>query len=170
MAGRRTRARSSSSGGPPFRAWGLVYLVFVGLLTHAEQWWAAALVTGFYTIYVAWLRISVCRVETTQGRGCRWRVRGMLGCCSYHLGLKRGLPVLRRAPGDVVPRFMWPRRDLELGQRPRELATPQPSPGISRREASIRREGIGDDRKMLWLAVASLVVTFVALVRDFIAG
>ena len=165
------RRRRSSRRGPPFRAWGLLYLVAVLLLVRSEQWLLAVLIAAVWLLYAAVWRMTTCRVETREGRPCRWPVRGFITSCEdYHAGLKRGLPTLVRPPGDFIPRLMWPRNDLGHGG-PRTAATPQPTPGLSRRELDPAPSGSrGTELLMMWLAIGSLVVAVAAFIRDLAAG
>jgi hypothetical protein len=147
----------------------MLYFVAVVLLVHSEQWFLAALVGVTWLVYVAVWRTTTCRVETLEGRPCRWRVRGLTTSCDYHPGLKRGLPKPVRPPGDLVPRLMWPRNDLEFS-RPRARATPQPQPAVSRHRLEQPNGSRRMEQLMMWLAIASLVVAIAAFIRDLVAG
>lgn len=164
------RARFSR-GSPAFQAWGLLYLVAVLVLVRSGHWFLAVLVGGAWLLYVAVWRITRCRVETREGRPCSWKVRGFItGCEQYHLGLKRGLPRFVLPPGDLIPRLMWRRNDLVSGS-PRTVATPQPAPGVPRRDLESTPGGSRRmEQVMMWLAIGSLLVAVAALVRDLVAG
>lgn len=126
-------------------------------------WVAAVLI--FYLLVV---RQTRCRVETKLHRPCLWRVRGLLGCCDYHIGLKRGLPRLAPAHGFGLPMLMWPRYDRVPAVGEME---PQPSPNARGTAAfAPRARGFSVDRIMMWLAVGSLAVAFASFLRDVLAG
>lgn len=59
--------------------------------------------------HVLLLRETTCRVETKDHAPCRWRVRGLMtGCNQWHLGMKRGLPQLRRSAQNwTLPELIW---------------------------------------------------------------
>lgn len=167
---RRYRSARSSRRGPPFRAWGLLFLVALLLLVKSEQWFLAVTIGAIWLLYAAVWRMTTCRVETVQGRPCRWGVRGLFSTCDYHPGLKRGLPTFVWPQGDLIPRLMWPRNDLAI-RSPTVVATPQPAPGVSRRELNQAPHGSrGMELTMMWLAIGSLAVAVAAFARDLVAG
>lgn len=167
MSRRRRRAQRGPSS-PPFRSWGLVLSAAVVLLLWQRQWIASSWIVAVLIFYMLAVRQTRCRVETIRHRPCRWRVRGTLACCDYHLGLKRGLPRLVPAEGFGLPMFMWPRYDLILGAGEAE---PQPLPkarGTAALAPRTRESSI--DKIMMWLAVASLAVACASFLRDFLAS
>jgi hypothetical protein len=143
-------------------------LLAVVLVVLASQglWGAASIVAGILAFYLLVVRLTRCRVETTTHRPCRWRVRGLLGTCDYHIGYKRGLPILVRGRGFLgLPTFMWPRDDFA---RSRWLADPQPNLGGDATSERARRPGY--DWIMMALAGVGVLVAILALVRDLVAG
>lgn len=164
--GRRRWRRYKS---PPFRAWGTVLLAAAILLVTLREWPQAALVGGLLVVYLLFLRLTRCRVETEAHRPCRWRVRGFLGTCNVHVGDKRSMPTLVRRQGFLaVPTLMWPRSAL-AGLPAREER--QPTPGGAGREAiAANAQRPRYDWIMLALSAAGVGIALVAVVRDFIAG
>jgi hypothetical protein len=113
-----------------------------------------------------WVRLARCRVETMRGTPCRWRVRGLLGTCDYHVGEKWGLPTLVPTGSMSLPQLMWSRRDGVPGSRPE----PQPvgtGPGsdVARRASARSSEGL-----VAVVTVLSLLVATASFVRDVVAG
>ena len=163
------RARSRRRRGTPFRAWGLTLTVLAILLATRELWRETAVVVGMLAFYLLVVRLTRCRVETTEHKPCRWRVRGLLGTCDYHVGYKRSLPVLVRGAGFLgLPTFMWQRDDFV---RTAGRAEPQPAlaaHGMTAAATKAKRSGY--DHVMMIIAVVGVVVAFLALVRDLIAG
>lgn len=167
MSRRRTGTRRRRSS-PPFRAWGIVLVAVLALLLIQEQWIVGGWVAAVLVFYLLVVRQTRCRVETKLHRPCLWRVRGLLGCCDYHIGLKRGLPHLVPAHGFGLPMFMWPRYGLAFAVGGVE---PQPSPNARGTVAlAPRARGVSIDRLMMWLAVGSLAVAFASFLRDVLAG
>jgi len=159
---RRGRGRNST----PFRAWGLLLAGTAMLLGWRGLWWESALVSGILVLYLLAVRLTRCRVQTSTGRPCLWRVRGLLGTCDYHVGYKRSLPILIRGAGFAgLPMFMWPRDDFS---NPTGYSEPQPSRGTTGTAERARRPGY--DLGMMGLTAVGVVVTMAALVRDLIAG
>lgn len=149
---------------PPFRAWGLLLGFFTVVLVLKGLWGSASLLAGILIFYLLVVRLTRCRVETTAHRPCRWRVRGLLGTCDYHVGYKRGLPMLVHGNG-VLPMFMWPRVDfVHAGVRP----DPQPTGAANPTSARARRPAY--DWGMMALAVTGVLVAIAALIRDLVAG
>lgn len=163
----RTRTRRGRSS-PPFRAWGLVLSAVLILLLTQQLWLASSLVAAALIFYLLAVRQVRCRVETKLHRPCLWRVRGLLGCCEYHVGLKRGLPGLVPVHGFGLPGFMWPRYDFQVTVGAVE---PQPSPHACGAAAlTPQGQGFALDQIMMWLAVASIAVALASFLRDVLAG
>lgn len=138
------------------------------LLLIQQQWIMGGWVAAVLIFYLLVVRQTRCRVETKLHRPCLWRVRGLLGSCDYHIGLKRGLPQLVSAHGFGLPMFMWPRYDSAPAV---DEVEPQPSPN-ARGTARLtpRARGLSIDRIMMWLAVGSLAVALASFLRDVLAG
>jgi hypothetical protein len=128
---------------------------------------ASAWIVVLLSFYLLAVRLSLCRVETQRHRPCRWRVRGLLGSCDCHLGLKRGLPRLVHVGGFRLPALMWPRYDLAMAVS----SEPQPPNGVpDAAQVAPRARRSWQDNAMLWLAVGSIVVALASFVRDVVAG
>jgi hypothetical protein len=143
-------------------------VVVIVALARYGTWWQTALAIAALFLYLLAVRLTRCRVETTQRRPCLWRVRGLLGTCDYHVGYKRSLPVLARGNGFLgLPMFMWPRDDFD-GTIARE---PQPSgSGHGARAVAGRAKRPGYDWVMMWLTGAGAIVALASFLRDLIAG
>jgi hypothetical protein len=144
----------------------LLLFGLTALSAYANDWTATATFTAILLFYIAALRLTRCRVETTKHRPCLWIVRGVLGTCDYHVGYKRGLPRLVRGSGfGGLPTFMWPRDDFEglVGVR----AEAQPMPG---RAVTAKAAGAGYERLTMALTVGGFLVAVVGVIRDFAAG
>ena len=167
----RWRARRSA----PFRAWGWVLAGTAAVLLYQHLWTAAGIVGALWVVYLALLRLTRCRVETTKHRPCGQRVRGWLGTCEYHVGYKRGLPRLVRGDGFVgLPTFMWPRDDFSGAWEPQPAATVGLQAKQPRQSGRSGRPGgpggAERDPAMMWLTVIGVVVALLALIRDFAIG
>ncbi|MBO0872844.1 MAG: hypothetical protein J2P19_05580 [Pseudonocardia sp.] len=68
--------------------------VLLALLLNQRNWGASAWVGAVLVFYLVAVKLTLCRVETVRHRPCRWKVRGYLRCCDYHLNLKQGPPSL----------------------------------------------------------------------------
>jgi len=125
------------------------------------------MLAGLWLVYILFLRRVRCRVETVKHLPCGWIVRGLVGTCEYHDGLKHGLPRLVRGRGFVgLPSLMWPRDDF-AGLEPVRAEPPkgQPAKGAARAATETNYERWG-----VVIAVSALVVTIAGVVRDFVAG
>jgi hypothetical protein len=139
--------------------------LLAGLLAWQNDWPGAALISGLLTCYLLMFRLTRCRVETLRHRPCRWRVRGLLGTCDYHVGCKRGLPVLARANNYAgLPTFMWPRGDFtHTPARPE----PQPSQAAAASAATSQRARRPRyDWAMMALAAAGVAVALASFTWD----
>ena len=87
----RTRRRGGRRSAE-FRSWGWLLSGCAVLAIYNHSWRTAAYLAVAWVAYIAFLQVATCRVETLKHRPCRWRVRGMVATCDYHVGLKRGLP------------------------------------------------------------------------------
>lgn len=123
--GRRARRPEPA----PFRAWGVALCFMAVLLAASGASTSALFVTALLAFYLLAIRLTRCRVETTQRAPCKWQVRGFVGTCDWHRGLKRGLPHLVQVPRSALPRFMWLRPDLATG--PAQSIDPQPAAGAT---------------------------------------
>ncbi|OLZ44539.1 hypothetical protein BS329_36300 [Amycolatopsis coloradensis] len=135
----------------------------------AEQLWQPLLfAVGALLIYLALIRLTRCRVETNKHRPCRWLVRGVVGTCEFHVGYKRGIPVLVRGRGFLgLPTFMWPRDTFDRG------ALPEQQPSSTARGAaamSSTADSPGYDWVMMSIAGLSMFVAIAAFIRDLVAG
>lgn len=138
------------------------------LLLVQHQWIMSGWVAAVLIFYLLAVRQTLCRVETKLHRPCQWRVRGLLGCCDYHIGIKRGFPRLVPVHGLGLPRFMWPRYhfDVVVGE-----VEPQPTSHAHGSTAlAPQARTFVLDQIMMWLAVASLTVAFASFLRDVLAG
>lgn len=157
MARRRSRRPRTQ-----FRAWGWLLAFTALILASADAWWEAASVGGILVLYLLFVRLTRCRVETRFERPCRWLVRGMMGTCTYHVGDKRGLPVLiagERFAG--FPTLMWRREAGAQGmgrpeQQPEQTASDPHPPGYN--------------RAGLALTVLGVAIAGASFVRDLLAG
>lgn len=169
--GRSTRGyrRRQRPAEPPFQAWGFTLFLIMALLVWLGAWERAALVGAFLAFYLLAVRLTPCRVETKQSTPCRWLVRGVIGTCQYHRGLKRGLP--RLVPGGgwgAPPRFMWPRPDLPPAGA---VDDPQPALRARRGEATDRdADRPAYDWIMMGLAAAGVLISLAGVIRDVTAG
>jgi hypothetical protein len=144
-----------------------VLFVLATLLAVRGSWQESVLIWGFWSIYILAIRLVRCRVETLKHEPCRWRVRGLLGTCDYHVGDKRGIPQLF-FPGNLqLPIFMWPRFNLPVAER----AEPQPA-ALATGNATVagRARKPSLDTLTIFLGTASLLVAIASFVRDLIAG
>lgn len=142
--------------------------VIVLLFVWQGSWSSAAIVLAILVFYLLALRLTRCRVQTTQRRPCRWLVRGLLGTCDYHVGYKNRLPIAIRGGRFGLPALMWPRTEFALASaRP----DPQPAYSVSPMDAVAKRAKTSRyDTAMLVLALLGVLITFLAFVRDLIAG
>jgi hypothetical protein len=166
---RRRSWRRGRSSSPPFRAWGLVLTVLLVVLISQHAWVESLWVGLMLCFYLVAVRRALCRVQTMAGRPCRWRVRGLIGSCDYHVGLKRGLPVLAAPDGFGLPMFMWRRPDFA----PIDATKPEPQPSPKARGDAVlpsRQRQFNMDHVMVGLAVGSLLVAIASFVRDLVAG
>jgi hypothetical protein len=161
MARRRRRSRT------PFRAWGLLLTVLAGLLASRHDWPGMALIIGLLLCYLLVIRLTRCRVETLRHRPCRWRVRGLLGTCDFHVGYKRSLPVLVRGDDFVgLPTFMWPR---DFTGHSDDLRRPEPQPAQAAPGGTAtahRAKRPGYDWAMMGIAAAGVVITLASFAWD----
>jgi hypothetical protein len=124
-------------------------------------------VATLLVFYLLVVRLTRCRVETMQHRPCRWRVRGLLGTCDFHVGYKRSLPVLVRGDDFLgLPTFMWPR---DFAGAPNH-ADPQPTTAHGMAATTTKAQRPLYDQIMIGATVAGLFVATAAFVRDLIAG
>lgn len=145
-------------------------MVLIALALAWQGAWASfAILVVLLTFYVLAVRLTRCRVETKKAHApCRWLVRGLLGTCEWHRGMKRGLPRLVPGGWGAPPKLMWPRDDL-----PPASATEDPQPDIRARGAA----ATASDAKrpayewiVLGIEVSGLLVALVGLVHDFATG
>lgn len=165
MAGRsHTRRRTSV----PFQGWGSLLGVVLLLALYRHLWQASFWIFVTLAVYVGLLRVTLCRVETLKHRPCRWRVRGFLRTCEFHIGLKRGLPTLLPSGRLALPQFMWPRTDLAAAGAPYE---PQPAPAAGWSGTVSRRDRrLTDARLQNWIGGAALLVGVGQLVVALVQG
>lgn len=135
------------------------------LLAAVGAWTGATFVTAMLIFSLLAVRLTRCRVQTRQDSPCQWLVRGFVGTCEWHRGLKRGLPRLVQVPRTKLPRFMWLRPDIPLGATP----TPDPQPAatagtIEATAPDAARPGY--DWVMLGLEVLSALVALVSLAQQ----
>jgi hypothetical protein len=156
---------------PPFKAWGVALSFLAGLLAWIGAWTSAGSVLLALAFYLLALRLTRCRVQTWQGTPCKWLVRGLVGTCDWHRGLKRGLPHLVRVPLSVLPRFMWLRPDADVTTTALPTAEPQPAAG-ARDVDSIApvADQPGYAWAMLALAAISTLVGALAFGYQVVAG
>lgn len=129
----RGAGRRRTPPSPPFRAWGLALAFWALMLVWIGAWTSAAVVGLLLVFYLLALRLTKCRVVTKRGTPCRWLVRGVLGTCDWHQGLKHGMPRLARVRGSVLPVFLWQRPDVvtsDAGEAP-----PAPARAVASRAA-----------------------------------
>lgn len=136
------------------------------VLAAGGEWWEAGLLTAMLAFYLLAVRLTRCRVETIKHRPCRWRVRGLLGSCDYHVGYKKSLPTLVRGNNFMgLPTFMWPRDDF-AGKLARQEDQPaQGARGIAAAANRARRPGY--DWVMLGFSAAGVLITLATFVRSF---
>jgi hypothetical protein len=165
------RSRRRRRGRTPFRAWGLLLALLAALLSWRGDWPGAALIGGLLACYLLVVRLTRCRVETLRRRPCLWRVRGLLGTCDYHVGYKRGFPVLVRGDSFLgLPTFMWRRDDFIRGQATPARPEPQPSQvAHSGAATSQRAKRPGYDWAMMALAAAGVIVALASFGLDVLA-
>lgn len=165
----RTRSRSRRTARPPFRAWGFLLLCAFVLLLYTAQWVAATWVAAVLLFYFFAVRVTLCRVETQKRRPCRWRVRGFLNTCNFHVGLKHGMPrFINSEHALTLPMLMWPRSEVEL------QGAPEPQPARSRGFATLapnaKRTAGSSERLMKWTTIAGAIIALASFARDVIAG
>ncbi|MEV0803490.1 hypothetical protein AB0I34_37765 [Kribbella sp. NPDC050281] len=161
----RTRRRGGSRSAQ-FRSWGWLLAACAALAIYSHSWRTALYLALMWLVYVVFLQLAMCRVETRKHQPCKWLVRGLIGTCKYHVGSKRGLPRLVRGPRYVgLPRLMWPRDDFDGLVAVR--AEPQPKPG---RAVTAKASQPRYDRLNVLIAVGAFLVTAVGVIRDFVAG
>jgi len=143
-----------------------VVLIFA---LYQHLWRASFWIFLTLVLYVGLLRVTVCRVETRHHRPCRWRVRGFLRTCDYHVGLKRGLPTLLRPPsgGLALPMLMWSRWDLATST---DLPEPQPVTAVGTAAYSPRDRRLSDGQLQNLIGGAALLVGIAQLVVAVVKG
>lgn len=165
----RSRRRQRRRNSPPFRAWGIALTVLAGVLWSQQMWGPMLLSLAALAFYLAVVRLARCRVETRSHRPCRWRVRGLLGTCDYHVGDKRGLPVLVRGNWFLgLPTFMWRRNNFATTASRTEAQPGPEARGTAATATKARRPGY--DWVMMTVAGFSALVALAAFIRDLIAG
>jgi hypothetical protein len=133
-------------------------------------WLSAFWIFVILLLYLAFVRVTLCRVETLQHRPCRWRVRGFIRTCEFHIGLKRSLPTLVRSPtaGFVLPMLMWPRPDLAVTF---DRVEPQPSPSATDSAAFAPRDRqLAGHTPEAWIGFFALLVAVAQLVVAIVKG
>ncbi|HEX3785159.1 MAG TPA: hypothetical protein VHX38_36340 [Pseudonocardiaceae bacterium] len=141
-------------------------VIAVGLASQGA-WWQAGLVAGIVVLYLLVVRLTRCRVETTAHRPCLWRVRGLLGTCDYHVGYKRGLPILIRGQGFLgLPMFMWPRDDFVGVTAGPERQPMHGARGSAATAEKARRAGY--DWVMMVIAVVGVVIALATFVQGLL--
>jgi hypothetical protein len=154
---------------PPFRAWGLTMSLFALGLAWIGAWVSAGIVVCVLVFYLLAVRRTRCRVQAaTHGGPCRWRVRGFLGTCEWHRGMKRGLPRLVPGGWGAPPKLMWPRDDLESTTMP-----PEHKPQVTARGAEmIAPDAPRPERDWVPLSIeiGGLLVALIALMYDVTTG
>jgi len=165
-AGYRRRPRASA---PPFRAWGLAIALVALVLAWLGAWVSFGIFVVLWVFYILAVRLTRCRVETKKERApCRWLVRGLLGTCDWHRGMKRGLPRLVPGGWGAPPKFMWPRDDLSPA-----TTTEDPQPNIRARGADATAPAAqrpAYDWIMLAIEVSGLLIAVTGLTYDFLKG
>ena len=149
---------------PPFRAWGSSLVLVGALLAWTGRWGSAAVVAVLFAFYQLAVRPTRCRVETLQRKPCRWEVRGFLGACDWHRGLKRGLPHPVPAGRGVLPELMWSRPDLGDAAPAPEPQPPPQAEGAEAAAPNALRPGLD------WVGPVSVLIALAALVRDLMYG
>ncbi|OLT39004.1 hypothetical protein BJF85_07160 [Saccharomonospora sp. CUA-673] len=141
-------------------------LTTLAVVLAAQQLWAQmALCLSALMFYLAVVRLNRCRVETQLHQPCRWRVRGLLGTCTYHVGYKRGLPVLVRGDNFLgLPTFMWPRDDFA-----RSKPEQQPQRGQKTIDSAASTRSAYDWAMMVFAGL-SLAVGIAALINDLLTS
>jgi hypothetical protein len=167
----RGHRRQPRPTAPPFRSWGLTLTFIAVLLGSVSAWSAVALVGAFLAFYLLAVRLTPCRVETKKMTPCRWLVRGVVGTCEWHRGLKRGLPRLMPGSGwGALPYFMWS-RESTISAMATVAAEQQPPPtarGVDAIASGADRPAY--DWVMLALSGVGVLIALMALLRDFLAG
>ncbi|GAA0616159.1 hypothetical protein HPO96_00505 [Kribbella sandramycini] len=157
----RTRRRSAR-----FRSWGWVLVGCAAVAAYTHNWRTVLVLCGLWLVYILFFCRVRCRVETAKHQPCGWIVRGFVGTCLYHDGLKHGVPRFVRGRGFVgLPDLMWPREDF-AGPA---MARVEPPPKVT----ADQRTAAAESKYERWgvlIAVSALVVTIVGVVRDFVAG
>jgi hypothetical protein len=163
------RRRMRRRRGPPFRAWGTALIIMLGFALYRHLWRASLWIFVILVLYVGLVRVTTCRVETLQHRPCRWRVRGFLRTCDYHIGLKRGLPTLMRAhAGLALPLLIWPRHDLATTYVRQDPQPPASATGSA--AVAPRYRGRAGFNAETWIGFLALVIAAASLLRDLIYG
>lgn len=157
-------ARPRRGGRASFRWWGTGLAAAAVLLAVQGSWTWSAIVSLIWVGYLLFVRLTRCGVETARHRPCRWRVRGLLATCEFHVGDKTTRPTLRWGERALLPTLMWPRPYLPPSGR----AEPQPRAGSSDTDGRARSPLL--DRLTVALAVGSLLVAVASLARDLLAG
>jgi hypothetical protein len=156
---------------PPFKAWGVALSFLAGLLAWIGAWTSAGFVLLALAFYLLALRLTRCRVQTWQDTPCKWLVRGLVGTCDWHRGLKRGLPHLVPVPQSVLPRFMWLRPDAAATTAAVPTAEPQPAAGA--RDVDLIAP-VADQPGYAWamlaLAAMSALVGLLGFVYQVVSG
>ena len=164
MGRSRWRRRSRT----PFRAWGLLLTLLAALLGWRGDWPGMTLISGLLACYLLMIRLTRCRVETLRHRPCLWRVRGLLGTCDFHVGYKRGLPVLVRGDNFVgLPTFMWLRDDFTRNSVIPVRSEPQPSQAAHGATAtSERAKRPGYDWAMMGITATGVIIALASFAWD----
>jgi hypothetical protein len=146
----------------------LALSLIVVLLAWLGVWIGVAVVVVILAFYLLAVRLTLCRVETLQHAPCRWLVRGVLGTCDWHSGLKRGLPRLVPAGWGALPRFMWPRHSLTRAITGPELQPQTKARGLDATAPDADRPAY--DWIMMALTGIGILISLIALMREFAAG
>ncbi|GAA3583092.1 hypothetical protein GCM10022222_79820 [Amycolatopsis ultiminotia] len=154
-----SRNRSRAVG---FQHWGLVLFTVCVVLAARQTWLPFAVCTALWVFYLMTVRLSRCRVETQKGLPCRWRVRGFLGTCNFHVGDKWTVPEICRPPGRILPGLIWRRNHPQAG-----YSAPPDSGGAAVAE---RARGRGLEVLGAAIGAGSLVAAVASFVRDLVAG
>jgi len=165
----RKRPRRAGAARAPFRAWGVALAFMVLLLAAVGAWTGAVFVAAVLVFYLLAIRLTRCRVQTRQGTPCQWLVRGVVGTCDWHRGLKRGFPHLMQVPRTVLPRFMWLRPDPAVVAAP--TMEPQPAAGATTVDATTPDAARpGYDWVIMGLEVVSACVAVLSLVQQVLSS
>ena len=132
---------------------------------YTHDWRLLLILSGLWLVYILFLRRVRCGVETAKHLPCGHVVRGLVGTCQYHDGLKHGVPRFVRGRRFVgLPSLMWPRDDFA------GLVVAQAEPPPKTKQANGPAAESKYERWGFLVAVSALVVTVAGVVRDFVAG